>query len=427
MSSWKMPLAVAACAALALAGCGSSDDPSAAPESSEPVADEALLDTGDYPTAPQEPFGEANSDEILDFESQRLAEYLPLPFEMSPELTERGSTPLQTIRASAQVYGGDAEHAINKENVMGYGFIALGQTPSADSSQDATQKQFRHQVTRFLPPGGADKTADELKNYYLTGEVTAEGAENAEPPSDLGTSIDVPGHPEARAIVRKGYDEGKLLVISETPRGEYLYTDVATVPEAGVQWALETIAHTIDIQNPVIDQFYGAETTWNPRPEGAAKINRTIDQDHVLIYAIPDPDDDSNMAGAGRAVYGPRGMAQYTENQKAVYDALTEAGAEHNAMWDTTVYRAADDAKAEKLFDELVRIELDGGAHETEPPVGLPNATCIAKAESSGMVDTCYVRNGRYIGSSWGLDDKEKAHQQISAQYLILKQADQNA
>ncbi|WP_333619876.1 DUF7373 family lipoprotein [Dietzia sp.] len=433
MSIWKKSLALGACVMLSLAACsqdGSSD------EAAEPTVDEALLDTGDNPTTPQEPFGKVEEDNVLDFETQRMAEYVSLPYEIDPELSVRASSPIQNIRSAVQADGTYTGAAIYKGNDMLYGFMGFGETPANTAEDKPTQKELKHQVTRFAAPDGPVSTADGLVQYYLTGEppegadvasMAPDNPELGDPPVEPATVEEVPGHPDTRAFSRQSFDEGKIEVRAYTPHGDYLFSDTLTVAPEQKQWALETLAHSVDVQGPMIDQFLGIETKMNPRPEGSPEVDKTVDQDHILIYTIPSDEDSANLNGAGRAVYGPRGYSHLTEFQEPVFEALTEAGVENVAVWGTEVMRAAGEDKAKTLLDQLIRIETDGGAKVKESPAGLPTAKCISDAMDFGIANQCYIRNGRYIAVSSALDDMKKAHQDISAEYKILQQADQNA
>lgn len=73
-----------------------------------------------------------------------------------------------------------------------------------------------------------------------------------------------------------------------------------------------------------------------------------------------------------------------------------------------------------------MKLDSDDGASDAEPPKGLPNAKCLKEPISSGIVHSCFVRVGRYVGVAQQLDDRESVDQAISAQYIILQKADQD-
>ncbi|MBC2637835.1 MULTISPECIES: hypothetical protein [unclassified Rhodococcus (in: high G+C Gram-positive bacteria)] len=78
------------------------------------------------------------------------------------------------------------------------------------------------------------------------------------------------------------------------------------------------------------------------------------------------------------------------------------------------------------MLDAFVDDLTAPGGAAAPVPAGLPGAKCLAKDTTSGEENYCYVVNGRYMGEAGGLDKKD-VDQQISAQYLILEHADQNA
>ena len=111
---------------------------------------------------------------------------------------------------------------------------------------------------------------------------------------------------------------------------------------------------------------------------------------------------------------------------ETTFTALTDAGSQHNAYWLTSVYRASTGTAADTLASRFVTAATNDGWRRVASPRGLPIATCLTRDASSGSQNECYVVVGRYVGQS---DDASAtaAAQQISAQYLILTQADQNA
>lgn len=416
----KMMFGAAVCTTLLFAAGCSSD--SEAPNN-EPVVDEAALVTGDYQTEPSEPFGHWEQDEVLDFESQRMAEYVSFPYEISPELSERGQTPIHGIRDAAQAYGDETQEQIFRDNSMISGFLTRGTTPSV--GVDEPTKQLTHEALRFASEEGAQAAAEALHSSYLAPQPSWD---ESQPPSPGGEPAEVPGHPETLAVTMPVDEtDNTQTVVAFTPRGEKMILDAFTVAPEEVQWALDAAAKSVDVQGPLIDQFYGSETNLNPRPEDAPKVDKEVDQDELLIYALPTSDDESNMNGSGKAVYGPRGFSHLNGDAERTYTALEDAGVKNVAFWDTTVIRAEDDDKTATLADELIATDTDSGFKKIDSPVGLPTATCLSKAESMGMQYLCYIVNGRYIGISTELDDLDAAQQKISAQYLVLKQADQNA
>ncbi len=78
----------AVAAGVLLAGCGSSEAAVGGDTAPTAGVDRAALNTGDFPTTPQPPYGTADPDKTVAIESQRMAEFTTLPFEVDPEITE---------------------------------------------------------------------------------------------------------------------------------------------------------------------------------------------------------------------------------------------------------------------------------------------------------------------------------------------------
>ena len=430
-----LPLSMALCAAVAISGCsmlgGDADDSAAGSSDSESAPlDPSALDTGDYPTEPQPEFGQTDDSNILDYEAQRLAEYVALPYEIDPALSERTTMVTHTIRSGRNLIGaglGSAAAEIIKNNDLLYGFVGGGETPTA--SIDDPKKTLMTGVLRFGSSESAKSAAASATHYMRTGEGAPEkeAGEEAEffTPSQ---PEELPGRPEAMVVSDTFEEEGKEpveWVFSFVPRGDYMTYSFAEVPQGEKQWALDTIAASLEVQEPLTAQFVGQPTKAqlgdSERPE------TLIDQDKILIYTVPLEEDDNNMGGVAMASYGPRGLSHFYKDQQAIHEALKEAGADHTGMWDTTVFRAKDDKAAQGLLDEFLRIEADDGFESIESPKGLPDAKCGKKIDARGRVDACYILNGRYIGLAQAFDDSEAAQQKISAQALILEKADQDA
>ena len=57
---------------------------------SDPAASAAIdvksLDTGKYPTEPRKPFGKPTVENVLQYEGQRMAQFIVVPFEVDPDL-----------------------------------------------------------------------------------------------------------------------------------------------------------------------------------------------------------------------------------------------------------------------------------------------------------------------------------------------------
>lgn len=413
-----MPQAAAVlCAGLLLAGCGSaSSEPKAGSGGdAAPAVDAAALDTGSYPTSPAAEFGKATPENIVEVEGQRLAEFTVAPFEIDPELTA-GKMPTMVMRSGKNlgVVVGSAAGDIAANRNMLYGYVSTAATNTPNVTDPS--RSVVNAVLRFGSPDDAAAAAREI-HTQLTTVDDGTGTETAE-------KVDV--LPNTLVSTQEGTSNAGATtsVNALTPHGDYLLYSWAQAPAGQKDWTAKAIAKAVSLQGPLIDKFPAQPT--KAQNGGVSAEFPMVDQDRILIYAIPEADAQAKL-GDDMAAYGPRGMAHRSTNPPLTHRVLTETGSEHNAVAKTTVYRAADDAGARTIADEFAGDLAAQGFSEAPSPQGLPDAKCVTKDTVRGTEIYCMVVNGRYVGEAAGLDDKKDVDRQIAAQYLILEQADQNA
>ncbi|MDH6287978.1 DUF7373 family lipoprotein [Rhodococcus opacus] len=419
-TTW-MPAAAVFATAVLLAGCSNADttaEPtgkSGGDQTATASVDPAALDTGSYPTSPAPEFGRATQETILDVDGQRLAEFTVVPFEIDPELTSV-KMPTMVMRSGKNlgVVLSDAAGDIAHNHQMLYGYVSTAATPTTKTTDPS--RSVVQAVMRFNNPEDAAATAREIHQNLLTVD-DGTGLETAE-------NIDI----LPNTLVSTGqtiFDAGpEVSVNAFTPHGDYLLYTWAKAPAADKDWTAEAVAKSLQLQEPMIDQFPATPT--RAQNGGQSAQLPMIDQDKVLIYALPEEDAQAQL-GDDMAAYGPRGMAHRSTNPPLTYKILTDAGSDHNAVYKTTVYRAKDDAGAETILTEFYNDLLAEGFTAAPTPQGLPDAKCATKDTVNGTQDYCMVANGRYVGEASGTDNKKDVDQQISAQYLIFEHADQNA
>ncbi|OZC42702.1 hypothetical protein CH289_27070 [Rhodococcus sp. RS1C4] len=413
------------CAGAVLAACGTDSDTT----SGEPVAksggdtastsssvDPATLDTGSYPTSPAPEFGRATEENILDVETQRLAEFVVAPFEVDPTLVSV-KMPTMVIRSSQNIgvviNGGASD--IAKNNGLLYGYVSTAATPTAAITDPS--KSVVQMVLRFNTPDGAAAVAQQIHTDLTTVDSDDTGLDTPENIDILpNTLVSTSEH---------SFDAGPTVSVNAlTAHDDYLLYTYASAPADQKDWTAKAIATALEQQGPLIDQFPAQPT--KDQNGGQSAEFPLIDQDKILIYALPEEDPQA-QSGNDMASYGPRGMAHQSTNPPLTYRVLKETGSEHNAVYKTNVYRASDDAGASTIVEEFHTDLTSQGYTDAPTPQGLPDAVCVTKDTVNGTQDYCMVTVGRYVGEAFGRDNKIDVDQQISAQYLILQQADQNA
>ncbi|MFD1812517.1 DUF7373 family lipoprotein [Rhodococcus gannanensis] len=371
--------------------------------------DVTQLDTGDYPTTPAAPFGEAAPEDRAAVDAQRMAQFVVAPFEVDRELNDP-TLPTMVLRGYQQLKGTFDESVVNvpaNTSSWVYGFVTSA-TVSAPVERGTTGRALTQLVMRYTDPTAAADAARQM------GEASAA--------LDGSTPAIVTAMPDSHAV-RGTQPNGSLTMQAFTAHNDYVVYTWASAPVAEADRLEPTLVKALELQAPLIDQF--PPTPTKSQAQGR-HIPIEVDQNDILIYAVPAGKNDP-MGDILSGVYGPRGMSHFYYPPETVYRALTEHGSVHNAINKTTVFRASTDQDARELLDTFTSSSLSGGWAEAATPPGLPSATCLSKASPSGEQYQCSVRVGRYIGDAVGLGDQTEVHQLISAQYLILTQADQNA
>lgn len=391
---------------------------SKASTSSTPASvDVAALDTGDYPTAPRPPFGETTHDNLLQVEGQRMAQYIVVPFEVDPDLTNSSlPTMVITDRNTLRPVLPSAVAEVPANNSLVGGFVATATTPG-ENMRDPHNRSLNNMVVRYVTPADATAAAQQMAAALAA--------------SDRTTVSTLPGLSGTQVVRSDG--DGKSRLIAFTPHNNFVlyeWFETSTADRAKLDPTIRTL---IGKQSALIDQFPYTPTkaesaAGNPNP---TKV--VMDQNHILIYALPYPDEQlkksagtSAPGGTIRAVYGPRGMAQISADPPTELKLLTDVGSTANAVERSTVYRATTDDGARQIMDAYTSSARNRGYTEIADPPGLPTATCLSEDTGGTPHFLCLVQLGRYVGEVNASSQKD-AFQQISAQYVILTKADQKA
>ncbi|UVF80159.1 DUF7373 family lipoprotein [Gordonia mangrovi] len=420
MTRWQPTLrtigiaATATATLTALTACStdgqSTSDNAAASSAAQPSVDVSALDTGPYPTEPRSEFGRATDDQIVQVEGQRMAQFIVVPFEVDRDITN-GKLPTSAIssRQNLTVVLGEGTADIPANDELLYGFTTTAATPDS-TIREGTSRSLSSMVLRYMTPQAAEDAARQLAQQVAS--------------NSNATVTTLPGLPGTHVIRDSGTD-GTERLITFTPHDTYvIYEWYQTTTEQ--QELLEpTVRKAISLQTALIDQFPATPTKDEAAARGITGPTRPIvDQDHVLIYALPYTDEEMSGGKTGltpqsmRAVYGPRGMAHFSSDPVGTFNSLNDAGSTANAVERSVVYRAATPEQATTLMKSYAANATGEGI---DSPPGLPSAVC----STTNTTYTCWVHNDRYVGEIHS-DNQQDAYQQASAQYVLFTKADQN-
>ena len=393
-------IAAAAAVTAVLAGCSIDGQPSSA-TLTDPAVQVDALDTGDYPTRARAPFGRAVTDPAR-VEATRMAQYVLAPFEVNPALTH-GQWPIGEFDDAEgigrSVTPAAADVPANAGFVTGYVTTA----DNGDANVGAARHLLRHAVLKYRSPADAAAAAEQMS--------TAVARVDKLP---IGT---LDGAPGTRTVIQ---DFGaSTAILAVTAYDSYVFFDQYYGPTTQFRSgeSLVRMANAITQQKTFIDKF-------TPTPDGETPL---IDPDALLIYALPFTAAylRANPGSPDRgAVYGPRGIAHTSNDPATDFEVLTKVGSDATAVESSAVFRADTAEGARTYVDSFLGSSRAKGWTDADSPPGFPTATC--QKHPTSQAHSCALTVGRYGAQVIG-NTTTDAHQQASAQYLILTTADQRA
>ncbi|GAB0101182.1 hypothetical protein JMUB6875_01460 [Nocardia sp. JMUB6875] len=376
--------------------------------------DLSTLDTGKLPTEPATAPPNDNDTYGRVLESVRMAEYVPNPKTIDPDLVYGGSALLPTAgRAAAMV------PELSLEPLVVYGMIAGYSVDGTDGGHHAPvpgkSKGLRLTVLHFRDESIARTAAGQLD--------AAHGNRNADT-----VAISVPGYDGAHSHWRPQVPEQ----VSTLAHGPFvIVTDViGQTTDAAALTALTTAA--LSAQLPLLDSF---------TPTASDKLSTLpLDTDGMLrrllhpsakwtyptAYAGDVPGNSTwfERANGSGVVYGERGTGHLfgrapksaEERQKP---ANIELAAFVNDWWLLRFDTAASARKEHARVSEYVK------AHVTtvSPPDRVPDSSCFLDPnlpdEDRDTRYFCLVLDGRYWAQVTAPDERT-VKQRAAAQYALL-------
>jgi hypothetical protein len=232
------------------------------------------------------------------------------------------------------------------------------------------------------------------------------------------SKLSVPGHPDALAFTDSyGAEQHSVTVVSYTPHGPYVLCQ--TVQAAAVDTAAALISKTLDLQGPLIDQFTPTD------PAGFADL--PLDPTGLLARTMryptwPEPEG-SIPVNPKVGVYLPHAALHFQNDPPDAAAALSAAGVQAMAYYQTIVYQARDPGAAAQLAIDLANVSLETqpSAEASDGVSFMPTSRCVQskRPNGSGLQYSCYAPAGTFTIEVHSADPMA-AHQQVAAQYKML-------
>jgi len=370
----------------------------------------ALLDTGNYPTKPRGPLGNANDAAVgAVLEGHRLAENVVLPFEVDKTLLKVGRMGTGVMKRPKAV-GAYLESSELAGAVEAHNYI----TGYAASANDAHAPDFNQNLF--------------LQNAVLVFKTETDAAAAAAAMADASntrtsaidnipltvTPLTIPNHPET--VARTWSQHFDLLnkttysVIAFTPRGRNVLVQ-RVISQQDTATATDLATKALDQQLPLIDRF---------TPTAPDQLVNLPKDPSGLIARMLLPDKDNQVVENG--TYGPHGALVFQPDLLAAPALFNELGVDAVIEEDGFLTRTKDAASARRFLDSLTKSQTASGWKPIDGVAGLPEARCMSlKSDSAGGTTNywCAVPQDRLV-----LETNEGqelvAKQKLAAGYLML-------
>jgi len=409
---WRWPRralpALAIVTLVAAAGCSLSVPGQAvkAPGGPPPGAvDDSELVTGNYPTTPAPPLGVAGSPVAgAMIDARSMANNVVGPWDVDSSLVT--PSPLRAMVLEDAGAVGLIEPPGVSAAVQAHFFI---NGFSSDRRDEANQQRLMNAVLRFTDPPSAAAAAADM----------AAAAVNQPDLTRPMSKLPIPGQPGALAFTDSyGAEQHSVTLVSYTPHGPYVLCQ--TVQAAGVDTAAALISKTLDLQGPLIDTFSPTDP--------ARFVDLAWDATGLLARTMhypswPEPEE-SVPANPKVGVYLPHAALHFQDNPPGAALALSAAGVQAMAYYQTVVYQARDSVAAAQLTVDLWDLSLatEPSAEPSDGVSFMPTSRCVHAERLNGsgqLLYSCYAPAGTFTIEAHSADPIA-VHQQIAAQYKML-------
>lgn len=349
----------------------------------------ALLDTGAYPTTASSPPGTAGPGWLgRVLEGHRMANYVVVPSQVDPRLTRAIPQNTNTLQ-TADDLPAPLDEDDRKAFIVGF----------STARSSAARQVLINIVLRFTTAAAAADVAGDTAALYARTTGTPHGG-----------TVSIPGGRLTLAFASETAEGAELH--SVTPHGPYVLFQYARSKQ-GVNDAITLVSKTLDMQEPLIDQFV---------PDDPSRFaDLPTDETGLLSRTLPDPD-----VPAGGFVYQPRAALHFQDDSAKAATMFAASGVLAVSAGKSTVYEAADPSTAQGLADSFAADRHNDGYRPAAPVNGLP-VRCFDGGRDNGASPRnfyCIGSARRYVYEIFSTDQVD-AHRQVAAQYRLLMQTDQ--
>ncbi|QLY31874.1 hypothetical protein H0264_06085 [Nocardia huaxiensis] len=385
----------------AAAACGS--EPAAAV--TDPEVDLAALDVGGYNTQPKE-FQPKNRVMVARFfEAQRMAGFIPAPFEIDPSLRVNQTTTTHAFLEPEEGKSTLAMHTFLKSDgfnsdTKGFvaGFASTGQTDDDPNIGNALSTSvLLFESDSAATAAAAALSVREFQEPYDRSPNVVETLKSA-----VHANAVVRWQPSKQALAA-WYSTGRYVIVTIAQSEENRVLKVSD-KDLLLNLADKSITATSDrlrsFQPTPVDQL----ATMELDPTGMYR--RTLWRTSEDYYHGPP------------GVYSLAGDLHLMSEPAELRAQYDEAGVDAVSWGATRVIRAKDIDAAQRLREQL---SYDKYFRTAAGPAALPSARCATYVgPSTGAIPNyCWVSRDRYVAMAWG-EQMSDVQQRISAQYALL-------
>lgn len=384
-------VAIAATALLAVGACSSDQEPTSA------SVDVTKLDTGNYPTKPidVETLRDSSSGSVR--ESIRIGDSTPVPFEYDSRLAYGlDYNRSQIITPAEPPYPDDVGIKVERSNFANEfpGMVAGWRTHATRRSNSSEGRIIDTWSVRFNTPENARNAASKMADLTP------------------GSAQTIEGHPGAQAKVTPA-EPGDII---PKMRSWLAHDDMLLYLQIG-----DPVSRPFDISDnaAIVKKFYDKQIE---RLRGYSRtpiqdIPRIpLDVDGLLSHTLS-----ADKVTSRTGIYPTHVVVSQAALPVAAASAYADAGVDYVVSGGAFVYRAKDEAAAERLSAAFGggALSPDRPTAEASPPPHMPNAKCTSGDPDRSTPPSCRYTVGRYLVRVGGANLQD-VYQRAAAQYLLL-------